>query len=109
MARDDLLVALVTAPPKAAPGLAKALVERRVAACANVVDPVQSHFWWDGDVQAEPEALLILKTRADAFEALRDAVLELHPYDVPEVIAVEVERALDAYAHWVRDEVEGPP
>jgi len=100
---------MVSAPPDAARDLARALVERRVAACANVLDPIQSFFWWEGRVQDEPEALLILKTRSDRFEALRAAVEELHPYDVPEVIAVPVDAALKTYAAWVHREVEPEP
>jgi periplasmic divalent cation tolerance protein len=99
----------VTAPIDAAPELARELVRRRVAACANVVPTVQSYFWWDDQVQDEPESLLVLKTRSDAFERLRDAVVELHPYDVPEVIATQVEQALEPYARWVAEEVESPP
>lgn len=105
----DVLVVLVTAPTDVAPDLARELVRRRVAACANVLPAVQSFFWWDDRVQDEPESLLILKTRADAFERLQQAVVELHPYDVPEVIATRVERALDPYARWVLAEVESPP
>mgnify|MGYP006288584223 CR=1 FL=1 len=104
-----VLVVYVTAPTDAAPDLARELVRRRVAACANIVPTVQSFFWWDDRVQDEPESLLILKTRSDAFERLRDAVVELHPYDVPEVIATNVERALEPYARWVATEVESPP
>lgn len=106
---QDLLVVLVTAPAEAAPKLAGELVRRRVAACANVVGEIRSHFWWDGSVQEESESLLILKTRRDAFEPLERAVVELHPYDVPEVIALPVSRALETYARWVADEVESPP
>lgn len=102
---DDVLVVLVTAPTTDAPNLAQKLVERRVAACANVVDGVKSHFWWEGRVQEEEESLLILKTARDAFEALRDAVADLHPYDVPEVLALDVEQGLEAYTRWVIGEV----
>lgn len=106
---DGVSIVLVTAPVDAAPELARALVQRRVAACANLIPAVRSFFWWDGEVKDEPEALLILKTRSDAFERLRDAVIELHPYDVPEIIATDVDQALATYARWVGDEVSSSP
>jgi periplasmic divalent cation tolerance protein len=108
-AKDGVLVVLVTAPVDAAPELASALVQRRVAACVNLVPAVRSFFWWEGEVSDEPESLLILKTRRDGFERLRDAVTELHPYEVPEIIATGVEQALEAYAQWVADEVSSSP
>ncbi len=108
MGAAGLIVVLVTAPPDAAGPLARELVRRRLAACANVVSGMNSVFWWDGDVQAEAESLLVLKTTVGSFDALRSAVVELHPYDVPEVIGLPVNVALKAYADWVSSEVEEP-
>jgi len=88
----DALVVLVTAPDAAAAAaLARALVEARLAACGNVVPGVRSIYRWEGRVHDEPEALLLLKTTRAGFEALREAILRLHPYQVPEVVALPVE------------------
>ncbi len=96
------LVVLVTVPSadKAAE-IARALVEERLAACGNVVPQVRSIYRWEGAVQHEAEALLLLKTTRERFEALRARVLSLHPYQVPEVIALPVEAGHGAYLEWI--------
>jgi periplasmic divalent cation tolerance protein len=99
----EILVVYVTAPEQDAPELARALVERKLAACANILPHVRSIFSWEGKVQDESESLMLLKTTRGAFESLRQAVVELHPYDVPEIIGVPVSSTHEAYAGWVRD------
>jgi len=101
----DALVVLVTAPsPEKAAEIARALVEERLAACGNVVPGLRSIYRWEGKVQDDAEALLVLKTTRGRFEALRDRVLALHPYEVPEVIALPVERGSDPYLAWIAAE-----
>ena len=96
----DALVVLVTAPSaEQAAALARAL-----AACGNVVPGLRSIYRWEGEVQDEPEALLVLKTSRDRFEALREKVLALHPYEVPEVIALPVEAGSAPYLAWIAAE-----
>lgn len=104
----EVLVVLVTAPTaEVAAGLARALVEARLAACGTVVPGLRSIYRWEGRVHDEPEALLVLKTTRDRFEALRDEVLRLHPYDVPEVLALPVEAGAARYLAWVAGETRG--
>jgi periplasmic divalent cation tolerance protein len=81
--------------------LARALVERRVAACVNVVPGVTSFYRWEGGVQRDEERLLVIKTRTDRFEALRSALVDLHPYEVPEVIALPISGAHGPYLAWL--------
>ncbi len=101
----DALVVLVTTPtPERAAEIARALVDERLAACGNVVPGLRSIYRWEGKVQDEPEALLLLKTTRDRFEALRDRVLALHPYDVPEVVALPVEAGSARYLAWLAGE-----
>jgi periplasmic divalent cation tolerance protein len=101
----DVLVVLVTAPsPEKAAELARRLVEERLAACGNVLPGLRSIYRWEGKVQDESEALLVLKTTRDRFEALRDRVLALHPYQVPEVLALPVEAGSEQYLAWVAGE-----
>lgn len=101
----DALVVLVTAPSAdQAASLARALVGERLAACGNVVPAIRSIYWWEGKVQDEPEALLVLKTTRARFDALRERVLALHPYQVPEVIALPVEAGSAAYLAWLAGE-----
>ncbi len=101
----DALVVLVTAPTaEQAASLARALVGERLAACGNVVPAIRSIYRWEGKVQDEPEALLVLKTTRARFDALRERVLALHPYQVPEVLALPVEAGSAAYLAWITGE-----
>jgi len=104
-ADETVQVVLVTAPDAdAGSGLARQLVDERLAACANLVAPVRSIYRWEGAVQDDPEVLLVLKTRPERLEALCARVVELHPYDVPEVLALPVTGGSAPYLRWVREE-----
>lgn len=104
-APTDALVVLVTAPtPEQAAELARAVVGERLAACGNVVPGLRSIYRWEGKVQDDAEALLVLKTTRGRLEALRDRILALHPYEVPEVIALPVEAGSAAYLAWLSRE-----
>jgi periplasmic divalent cation tolerance protein len=101
----DAIVVLVTAPgADEAARIARAVVEDRLAACGNVVPGLRSIYRWKGAVQEDAEALLVLKTTRDRFEALRARVLALHPYEVPEVIALPVEAGSAPYLAWISAE-----
>ena len=106
----DVILVLVTAPTadKAAE-LARALVEEELAACGNVVPGLRSIYRWEGKVHDEAEALLILKTRAPLFEALRQRVVALHPYQCPEVLRLDVTEGHAPYLRWIRDNVRPGP
>lgn len=97
----DVIIVLVTCPPEKAQAIADALVEARVAACVNVVPTLQSTYRWKGEVHRDSEALLIVKSTKDRFDALKRTVLENHPYELPEVIAVTVDRGHAPYLEWV--------
>lgn len=101
----DAIVVLVTAPSaEQAAELARALVEERLAACGNVVSGVRSIYRWEGKVQDDAEALLVLKTTRARLEELRERVLALHPYEVPEVLALPVEAGSARYLAWIAAE-----
>ena len=105
---DRVMVALTTAPSaEVAERIGRSLVEERLAACANVVPGITSIFRWKGAVERESEALVILKTTAADVEALERRVVELHPYEVPEVIAWPIEAGHGPYLEWVRAETRG--
>ncbi len=105
MARGALVV-LVTAPRDKAREIARRLVEERLAACVNIVDEVHSIYWWQGRVEEDKESLLIVKTRADALQALVEGVRRIHPYQVPEVIALPIIAGLEDYLDWLENEVK---
>lgn len=100
----DIRVVLVTVPRDEARKMAHALVENRLAACVNVVPKVDSYFWWDEAVQTEEESLLIIKSTAAKFAALKDFVEEHHPYDLPEIIALPLVDGFEGYISWVQTE-----
>ena len=103
--KPDVRVVFITAPnAECAETLARALVQERLAACVNVVAGVRSFYRWEGEVQNDPEVLLIAKTRADRCSALAARVDELHPYDLPEVLELPAAGGSRAYLDWVRTE-----
>jgi periplasmic divalent cation tolerance protein len=85
--------------------VARALVERRLAACVNVVPGVVSIYRWKGAVQRDSEWLLVAKTRAERLPALKEALTDLHPYDVPEAVALDIRDGLAPYLAWLDDAV----
>jgi len=100
-----LQVVLVTAPDlDTAARLGRALVEERLAACVNLVPGLRSIYRWEGALQDEAEVLLLVKTRADRLEALAARVKELHPYALPEVLALPATGGSPAYLDWLRTE-----
>ena len=101
-------LALVTCPPDRAEELARTLIELRVAACVNLVPQVRSVYRWQGAVCTDDEVLLLIKTTAERFEALRDAVLSNHPYELPEVLAVDVAAGHLPYLDWIAACVSPP-
>jgi len=89
--------------------LAQALVEEKLAACVNRLPGVISSFRWEGRVEEERETLLLIKSTEDRLEALTARITELHPYELPEVVAVPVLGGLDSYLDWLRDSVTPGP
>jgi periplasmic divalent cation tolerance protein len=100
---SDVVVVYVTAPDlDVATRLGRALVEESLAACCNLLPGVRSIYQWEGAVQEDAEVLLVLKTVAERVPALTERVLALHPYTLPEVIALPVTAGHTPYLEWVR-------
>lgn len=103
--RNPVVVILVTAPDESVAGdLARRLVEERLVACVNVLPGLRSIYRWQGEVEEAGEVLMILKARRVDVGAVAERVEELHPYEVPEVIALEVTAGHAPYLDWVRSE-----
>jgi periplasmic divalent cation tolerance protein len=94
-------IALVTCPVDIAEALAAALVDEGVAACVNILPQLRSVYRWNGAIRRDDEALLLIKHRRDSFEALRAAVLARHPYELPEIVAVDLDRGHPPYLDWL--------
>jgi periplasmic divalent cation tolerance protein len=98
------IVCFITAPNEdEAVNIARALVESRLAACANIINSVRSIYSWQGAIEDDAEVLMIVKTRKDLFHKLSEKVKEIHSYDVPEVIAVPIIDGLKDYLNWLRE------
>ena len=103
----DVRVCLCTVPSaEVGSELARGLVEARLAACVNIVPGVRSVYRWKGEIQDDAELLLIIKTTGGRFAAMRDWLLDAHPYDVPEVLALPVDAGADAYLAWVAESLD---
>ena len=101
---EDFAVVLVTAPDMdLARRLAKGALEAKLAACANIVPAVESHFWWKGKLESSDEVLLIFKTRQQLLPKLERAVREIHPYDTPEFVALPLTTGSRKYLAWLTD------
>jgi periplasmic divalent cation tolerance protein len=104
MSPEEFVVVLVTASSAdEAVNIASALVEERLAACANVVGPIRSIYRWQEAVEDAEEHLLVIKARAVDFSAVEERVRELHSYDVPEVVALPLRAGSDSYLTWLAD------
>ncbi|MCB9779666.1 MAG: divalent-cation tolerance protein CutA [Alphaproteobacteria bacterium] len=104
---DEIVLVYVTCPDAdVAASLARTLVQERRAACGNIIPGLRSIYAWQGEIHDDPEVLLLLKTRRSEVGNLADRVVALHPYDVPEVVAVPVVAGHGAYLDWVRAHVD---
>ena len=102
-------IVLVTAPDlKTARALAKAALQARLIACANLIPKIESHFWWQGKIESGAEVLLVLKTQKSKLAALEKLILARHPYDTPEFLVLSLNAGSKKYLDWLgRDGV--PP
>ena len=103
----EILTVLCTCPDVAtARELAGKLVERRLAACVNILPEIRSIYRWRGEVHDDSEALMVVKTTRLAYGRVESWLLEHHPYDVPEVLALPVQAGSEDYLDWVLGEIE---
>ena len=103
---DKILVLTTASSKDEARKIARTLVERLLAACVNIVPQVGSIYRWEGEVEEAEEWLLIIKTTRTAFERVRDAIKELHSYDVPECVCVSIEEGSLEYLSWIGQSVK---
>jgi periplasmic divalent cation tolerance protein len=106
MTEESQCLVLCTCPDQAtARQLADKLVEIQLAACVNIVSGLESVYRWQGRIEHDQELLLLIKTRRQAVEQLSDAIRALHPYELPEVIAVPIVAGLNPYLQWIENNV----
>ena len=83
------------------------ILKLKLAACASKIN-IDSKFWWKGKIDEEKECLIIFKTREELIRKLFEKIKEIHPYEVPEIIEVKVEKVYDKYLEWLKDVTQGP-
>jgi len=105
---NTLLLVLCTFPDwEKARQIGTVVVERQLAACVNLLPGVESIYRWDGKVEQAPEVLGVFKTSSDRYPALAEALAALHPYDVPEIVALQAAAVAESYLAWALAAVAG--
>jgi len=104
--KSEPIVVYITAPDEEAEGLARALVEAKLAACVNMVSNVRSIYSWQGKIEDDRELLMIIKTQRHLFDRLTAKVREIHSYDVPEIIALPIIEGSPDYLRWLRESTD---
>ncbi len=100
----SLLVVLVTAPDEAqAQSMAETLLKERLVACVQILPGLASHYWWQGQLERSAEVLMILKAREQTWSELEQRVRVLHPFDVPQIVALPASHVESHYAQWVNE------
>lgn len=103
----DLRIVFMTAPTEeVAVSIVRGLVEERYIACGNIIPRIRSIYRWEEGIQDSAEVMVLMKCRPDGFEALRRRIVELHPYEVPEILSVRADRVHPDYARWVMDQTD---
>lgn len=102
MATDALLVLCTCPDAESAQRIAQQLVSSRLAACVNILPGLTSVYRWDDAVQTADEALLLVKTGRSCYAALEETLRAIHPYELPEIVALPVEQGLKGYLDWIR-------
>ena len=100
---QELVVFVTTSNNEEASKLADVLVSDRLAACVNIIPAIQSVYRWEGKVNCDTEALMIIKTTDDRYAELERRVKEIHSYSTPEVVALKIDRGSEQYLNWLRD------
>jgi periplasmic divalent cation tolerance protein len=87
--------------------IGRVLLEKRLVACIQIAGPIKSRYWWKGDIEEAEEWMGIMKTRSELYDEVEKEIVKLHPYEVPEIMAVEATSVLFAYERWVVEETGG--
>jgi periplasmic divalent cation tolerance protein len=103
MNNDYIMVLVTTANKGEAEKIAQALLKERLIACANIINPVTSFFFWSGKIDEGEECLMVMKSRRDLFAELAERLKGLHSYEVPEVLAIPIVEGSAAYLGWMRE------
>jgi len=98
---SNIFVLMTTATREEAEKIARSLLNQKLIACANIVGPVSSLFWWKEKISQENEFLVLMKTSAELFEKLATTIKQMHSYEVPEIIAIPIAKGEQTYMKWL--------
>ena len=104
MPTEAIQVITTTTERSEANAIAAAILKQRLAACVQIGGPVFSHYWWNSRIETSHEFVLTIKTRRDLFPRLEAAILALHPYEQPEILAVEAAEVTPGYLKWLEEQ-----
>ncbi|NIS81960.1 MAG: divalent cation tolerance protein CutA [Anaerolineales bacterium] len=103
---SHIIVLVTTATRDEAEKITPRLLEQKLIACANIIGPVSSVFWWKGKINRESEFLVLMKTRLDLFEKVAKTIKQMHSYEEPEIIAVPITKGEQSYLNWLNSSLE---
>jgi periplasmic divalent cation tolerance protein len=103
---DKIIAITHTGSPEEARTIARALVERKLAAAVNIIVGVESTYWWKGNIETAAECTLLIKSTRTNFEAICDAIRELHSYELPECVAISIESGSPQYLTWIAESLK---
>jgi periplasmic divalent cation tolerance protein len=103
---EAIQVVTTTAEKKDAETLGQAVLEKRLGACVQISGPIESRYWWNGRIETAAEWFVTIKTRRDLYKPLEKLLLELHPYDQPEIVATVIAEVSAGYLKWLAEQVK---
>ena len=102
--KSSYVLVLMTSPRNVASDLVQKVLKKRLAACANIISTVVSHYWWKNRIEKSNESILLFKTRRSKLKPLISYAKKNHPYDIPEIIVLPIQGGLFAYLKWIENE-----
>ncbi len=102
----NFITILVTCPPTESEKIAKKVLEKHLVACVNVIENIRSFYWWKGNLETDNESLLVMKTKEDHFESLKDVIKATHLYENPEIVALPIIKGTKEYLNWIAAETQ---
>ena len=98
---------MISAPQEEAGRIAERIIAEKLGACAQVLPRIESYFWWQGEVQHEPESLILVKTSRETLDGLEKLLEKEHPYEVPEMVFLPITGGLQEYLSWIGESTQG--
>jgi len=102
-----MLIVVTVSSREEADKIVNVLLERKLIACANILGPVSSRFWWQGKIDSAEEYMIFMKTKRELFDQVADNVKQLHSYEVPEIIALPIVEGAKPYLEWINSSLAG--